>query len=62
LPGARTIPDQIADDKQPYYLALEAVDSVWKATQQIDVSQLESMLERMLAKQLVAAVSSAAAT
>jgi Fic family protein len=62
LPGAPTIPDQIADDKQPYYLALEAADSVWKATQQIDVSQLESMLERMLAKQLVAAVSSAAAT
>ena len=26
LPGAPTIPDQIADDKQPYYLALEAAE------------------------------------
>ena len=44
------------------YRALEAADSAWKATQQVDVSQLESMLEGLLAKQLVAAVSSAAAT
>ena len=60
LPGVPTIPDQIANDKQPYYLALEAADSAWKVTQQVDVSQLESMLEGMLARQLVAAVSSAA--
>jgi Fic family protein len=62
LPGVPTIPDQIADDKTPYYLALEAADSSWKATQEVDVARLESMLEGMLAKQLVAAVSSAAAT
>jgi Fic family protein len=61
LPGVPTIPDQIATDKTPYYGALEAADSAWKATQQVDVTQLESMLEAMLAKQLVAAVSSAAA-
>ena len=61
LPGVPTIPDQIASDKTPYYRALEAADSAWKATQQVDVSQLESMLEGLLAKQLVAAVSSAAA-
>jgi len=61
LPGVPTIPDQIASDKTPYYLALEAADLAWKATQQVDVSQLESMLEGMLAKQLVAAVNSAAA-
>ena len=59
LPGVPTIPDQIASDKTPYYVALEAADSAWKATQQVDVSQLESMLEGMLAKQLVAAVSAA---
>ena len=62
LPGVPTIPDQIASDKTPYYVALEAADLAWKATQQVDVSGLELMLEGMLAKQLVAAVSSAAAT
>jgi Fic family protein len=62
LPGVPTIPDQIASDKKPYYHALEAADSAWTATKQVDVSQLESMLDAMLAKQLVAAVSSAAAT
>jgi Fic family protein len=61
LPGVPTIPDQIATDKTPYYRALETADSAWKATQEVNVSQLESMLEGMLAKQLVAAVSSAAA-
>jgi len=60
LPGVPTIPDQIASDKTPYYVALEAADSAWKATQQVDVSQLESMLEGMLATQLVAAVNAAA--
>jgi Fic family protein len=59
LPGVPTIPDQIANDKTPYYVALEAADLAWKATQQVDVSQLESMLEGMLARQLVAAVNSA---
>ena len=62
LPGVPTIPDQIASDKTPYYVALEAADLAWKATQQVDVSQLQSMLEGMLAKQLVAAVNSATAT
>lgn len=59
LPGIPTIPDQIAGDKTPYYLALEAADSAWKAKEHVDVSRLESILEAMLAKQLVAAVSSA---
>jgi len=59
LPGVPTIPDQIAGDKTPYYVALEAADLAWKAKQEVDVSQLETMLEGMLAKQLVAAVSSA---
>ena len=44
LPGVPTIPEQIANDKTPYYLALEAADATWKATQQIDVAQLETML------------------
>jgi Fic family protein len=60
LPGVPTIPDQIASDKTPYYDALEVADDVWKNTQKVDVSGLESMLEGMLAKQLVSAASLAA--
>ncbi len=52
LPGTRTIPEQIADNKQPYYKALEAADEAW-AKKRLDVSVLESMVQEMLAKQLV---------
>jgi Fic family protein len=62
LPGVPTIPEQIASDKTPYYHLLEEADAVWKATQQVDVSQIEEMLGGMLAKQLVAAANSAAAS
>ena len=53
LPGAPTIPDQIADDKQPYYAALEVADEVWKESGLVDVSAMETLLRGMLAKQLV---------
>jgi Fic family protein len=55
LPGTKTIPDQIADDKTPYYEALEAADGAWKRTGEVDVSQLENMLGGMLANQLLQA-------
>jgi Fic family protein len=55
LPGSPTIPEQIAEDKQPYYTALEAADRMLKEQGKIDVSQLEAMLDRMLAKQLLSA-------
>ncbi len=58
LPGAPTIPEQIAGDKTPYYAALEAADLALKAGT-IDVSNLESMLEGMLAKQLLNAAKEA---
>lgn len=60
LPGTPTIPEQIADDKMPYYKALEAADAVLKADGVVDVSQLEQMLESMLARQLVNAAQQAA--
>jgi Fic family protein len=60
LPGIPTIPDQIASDKSPYYLALEAADGVWRATSEVDVSTLEAMLEGMLAKQPISAANQAA--
>jgi len=59
LPGTPTIPDQIASDKQPYYKGLELADKAW-ATEQVDVSALETMLNNMLARQLLNATREAA--
>ena len=53
LPGSPTIPEQIADDKKPYYEALEAADDALEKTGEVDVSALEEMLHAMLAKQLL---------
>lgn len=58
LPGSPTIPEQIAGDKEPYYNALEAADLALKKGS-IDVSDLEKMLEGMLAKQLLSAAKEA---
>jgi Fic family protein len=58
LPGAPTIPEQIAGDKTPYYAALESADLGLKSDR-IDVSGLEKMLEGMLAKQLLSAAKEA---
>lgn len=58
LPGSPTIPEQIAEDKKPYYTALEAADLGHKAGN-VDVSALEQMLEAMLAKQLLSAAKEA---
>jgi Fic family protein len=55
LPGSPTIPEQIAGDKEPYYKALESADHALKQEKKIDVSQLETMLDGMLAKQLLSA-------
>jgi Fic family protein len=59
LPGAPTIPEQIAGDKTPYYEALEAADRNLKEANKIDVSELEKMLEGMLAQQLLSAAKEA---
>jgi Fic family protein len=45
LPGTKTIPEFIAEDKEPYYAALEAADAG-------DLSVLEKLLAALLAKQL----------
>ena len=52
LPGALTIPDQIAANKFPYYDALEAADAAYKEGR-IDVGALEKLLGEKLAAQLV---------
>jgi len=45
LPGTKTIPEQIASDKEPYYAALESADKG-------DLSPLEQLLGTCLARQL----------
>jgi len=53
LPGKRTIPDQIAENKTPYYKALEAADKAWEKGA-IELKALKDLLSSMLAEQLVA--------
>jgi Fic family protein len=52
LPGVRTIPEQISENKQPYYKALEAADEAYKSSR-IDVAAVEEILEEKLLIQLV---------
>ncbi|MEO9470565.1 Fic family protein [Parasphingorhabdus sp.] len=54
LPGLETIPEQIANNKSPYYDALEAADLRWKE-EVLDLSDLEALLNECLAKQLLSA-------
>ncbi|MDP9053569.1 MAG: Fic family protein [Acidobacteriota bacterium] len=53
LPGKQTIPDQISENKQPYYEALEAVDESLRAGE-VNLAKLEEMLSTMLGRQLYA--------
>lgn len=52
LPGTKTIPEAIAQDKQPYYEALEAADEGWTQGS-LDVSSMEELLRSYLASQLL---------
>lgn len=51
LPGTPTIPDQIVDNRSPYFDALDAADSAYRGGK-IDVSRMETLLAALLAKQL----------
>jgi Fic family protein len=51
LPGTPTIPDQIVDNRAPYFAALDAADEAWKRDV-LDVSAMEELLSALLAKQL----------
>jgi len=52
LPGAKTIPEQIALNKRPYYEALEEADEACREGR-VDVSAMEGLLSSALAVQLV---------
>lgn len=58
LPGRNTIPDQIVDNRTPYFNALEAAD---KAASQgiVDLGEMEALIERMLAVQLAVVMETA---
>jgi Fic family protein len=58
LPGRATIPDQIVDNRQPYFEALEAADVASKHGN-IDLSKMEELIGAMLAKQLMGVMESA---
>ena len=51
LPGTRTIPEQISEDRRPYYTALEAADRAMEAGA-ADVSEMSAYLEGLLERQL----------
>ncbi|MDE0256524.1 MAG: Fic family protein [Rhodospirillaceae bacterium] len=51
LPGARSVPERIRGDRQPYYDALQEIDRNW-AEGHLDVSPLEAYIARLLEAQL----------
>ena len=55
LPGDKTIPDLISDDKEPYYTGLEAADKAELAGG-IDVSKMQDYLQELLVLQVTKAV------
>jgi Fic family protein len=52
LPGEKTIPEFIAEERTPYYRALRDADAAWNEGR-LDVSRMESLMSSLLAKQLV---------
>lgn len=58
LPGRQTIPDQIVDNRQPYFEALEAADHA-AAQGMAELSKMEELLGSMLARQLMGVMETA---
>jgi len=58
LPGRDTIPDQIVDNRHPYFDALEDADRAL-AKGGIDLTKMEELIESMLAKQLMGVMETA---
>jgi Fic family protein len=58
LPGSPTIPQQIEEDNSHYIRALEMADEAAKGDVE-DVSEMETMIRNMLAKQLLSVINAA---
>ncbi|HCO91013.1 MAG TPA: hypothetical protein DIT40_08580 [Alphaproteobacteria bacterium] len=56
LPGGRTIPQQIQENRDGYFKALEAADTAMVTAGEIDVSAMENELKQMLANQLLSVI------
>jgi Fic family protein len=52
LPGRRTVPQQIVENRDAYYRALQAADAA-ALKGRVDVSEMETMLSEMLREQLL---------
>ena len=52
LPGTPTVPDQIAEDKEPYYKALESSDAHWAVSERLRIAEMEVLIDGMLQVQL----------
>lgn len=61
FPGTPTIPEQIVDNRNPYFDALDAADAAWTEGN-LDLSKMEELLSGMLARQLTNAYESAGGT
>ena len=59
VPGTNTVPEQIARDKHPYYQALEMADEAYQKEKSVDVSAMESLLEKLLTAQLASVIKEA---
>jgi hypothetical protein len=55
LPGRKTVPERIQENREPYYAALRAADHAW-ADGHFDVSELDAYLSGLLKDQLEEAV------
>ena len=53
LPGKLTIPEQISQHRTPYYQALEAADQSLATTGSVDLTEMETLLSSLLARQLL---------
>ena len=54
IPGSPTIPDQIVDNREPYFSALDAADEAWRE-ERLNLAKMENLLSGMLAVQLTQA-------
>ena len=52
LPGSKTIPDLIVESREPYYIALRKADAAW-GRGELDLTEMESLMESLLADQLL---------
>ena len=52
LPGAPTIPDQIVNNRVPYFEALDAADQAYIEHRTVEVGKMETLIASLLAEQL----------